>query len=180
LKKAISLLFSFLFFLNIIGYYGVFLTLQYHNNVAVNERLDAMDYGHYETFELVIPLAVPYATGDHGFERVVGEFEYNGEFFHMIRQKLSHDTLIVVCGKDNRQKTIRNAIADVVRTFTGDSRTQSSTVKPLPPLIKDYIKLSIELRSDSPGWENTIAQSSHRKNLFSSYVPSIAHPPERG
>ena len=37
-----------------------------------------------------------------GYERVNGEFEHNGEFFKLVKQKLENDTLNIVCIKDHR------------------------------------------------------------------------------
>jgi hypothetical protein len=162
-----------------VGYYGVFLGLQYKNNFAMARQLDAADADCNLTFEIKIPLTVAYAVDDQEFKRVSGQFAYQGEFYQMVKQKLAHDTLTVICLKDQQQKKIQGALADFVKTFTGTPATSSSG-KLLPSLIKDYLLRTLELRNLSTGWENSIYETNNCKIFIPSYSSTILHPPERG
>jgi hypothetical protein len=47
-----------------------------------------------ETILLKIPVAVPYQIDSEGYERVDGEFEHQGEFYRLVKQKYQNDTFV--------------------------------------------------------------------------------------
>lgn len=162
------------------GYYGVFLGLQYQNDKEMIQKLDAEDYSESETKIIKIPILIPYATDSKGFERVDGKFQHNGEFYRLVKQKLSKDTLYIVCVKDNENKIIDQAMSSFVKTFTDQPIDNSSSSKIVISFIKDYIPHTFAVRHLSFGWESDVVKESKRTILKSSFYPSITHPPERG
>lgn len=162
------------------GYYGVFLGLQYKNDRDMVQRLDAENYSDSETITIKIPISIPYATDSKGFERVDGKFEHNGEFYRLVKQKLVQDTLYVVCLKDHENKRIDEAMASLVKTFTDKPVDQHSSAKIVISFIKDYIPQVFTVQCLSPGWEIDVVKESSCRFIKSSFYPSIVHPPERG
>jgi hypothetical protein len=80
-----------------------------------------------ETVTLKVPVAIPYLQNTD-FERVNGEFEHNGEFFRLVKQRFASDTLYIVCIKDTRSKHIKQALAEYVKTFSDHPVTSTSPI----------------------------------------------------
>lgn len=179
MRKLISISLILLLLFNVMGYYGLFLGLRYQNTQQFTQRLDAEEYNVAEEVMIKIPMSVPYATDNQEFERVNGEFEHNGEFYRLIKQRLSNDTLYVVCIKDQTSKKINQALTDYVKTFTDSPGTSHNTVNTLPNFIKDYLSNSFSIKRLSVGWSLEVQQQSAPKSLTSSFFASIVHPPER-
>lgn len=179
LRKLFSIVFSLLLLLNVMGYYGVFLGLQYKNDKDMIQRLDAENYSLSETVTIKIPISIPYAADSKSFERVDGQFEHNGEFYRLVKQKLAQDTLYIVCIKDHENKRIDEAIANFVKTFTDKPVDQNSGSKIVVSFIKDYLPQSLTVQHLSLGWETDVVKESSCSILKSSFHPSIVHPPER-
>jgi hypothetical protein len=151
MKTTFSVFLALLVMLNVFGYYGIFLGLQYKNSRDVTSRLHAEDYNEAETTTIKIPLSVPY-MGNTAYEQLEGEFEYNGEFFHLVKQKLFQDTLYIVCIRDQQHKEINQALADYVKTFTENYSGNSSQSKAVPSFIKDFLATQISIESSEQGW----------------------------
>jgi hypothetical protein len=110
---------------------------------------------------------------------VDGEFEYNGEFYRLVKQRLSRDTLYVVCFKDQKTKEIHQALIDYVKTFTDKPVDAKSSGKMLTSVIKDYVGSNFAVITSTHGWVDQVQKQSHRRYFISSFCSSIVHPPER-
>ena len=161
------------------GYYGVFLGLQYTNDMNMIQRLDADDYSASETVTIKVPLTVPYAAASKSFERVDGKFEHKGEFYRLVKQRLADDTLYVVCIKDRQNKRINEAMSTFVKTFTDKPVDQHSSSKIVINFIKDYIQQSFTIQHISMGWATDVVKETSCSILESTFHTSILHPPER-
>lgn len=156
MRKVASICLLALLLLNIVGYYGVFLGLKYKNTVEVALRLDADNFEEGEFIVIKVPLAVPY-MGNTGYERVNGEIEHNGEFYNLVKQKLSNDTLFVVCVKNHQRKHIEKALEDYVRTFTDKASETGHQAKLVPSFIKDFLPTEILIESSVAGWSKSMS-----------------------
>jgi hypothetical protein len=123
LKRLTTICLVALLLLNVLGYYGVFVGLQYQNERSQLKRFDADLYDESETFTIKVPISIPYAVDQSDFERVDGEFEHQGQIYRMVKQRLSNDTLHIVCIKDHHETRITQALKDYVLKA-------SRTVKP--------------------------------------------------
>lgn len=162
------------------GYYGVFLGLQYKNDREMIQKFDAENYSDSDVITIKIPMTIPYATDSKEFARVDGKFEHNGEFYRMVKQKLSQDTLFVVCVKDHENKRIDDAMTKFVKTFTDKPVDNSSNAKIVISFAKDYISQSFTIQPVTLGWEADVVKESSCSIIKSSFTSSIVHPPERG
>ena len=180
MKTFATIIFIFLLILNIIGYYGVFLGVQYQNTVDMIQKLDDETYDPSEEITLKIPIVIPYAYDSPGYERVDGEFEHKGEFYRMVKQRLSKDTLYIVCIKDLQAKLMNEAFMKYVKTFSDNpSGNQSNGSKVFSTFFKDYFTKTFAMCSSSIGWEHEVITSTSLSFFISSFCPSIIHPPER-
>jgi hypothetical protein len=179
-RKLFSILFALLLLLNVMGYYGVFLGLQYKNDKEMLQKFDAEDYSDSELITITIPITIPYAIDSKDFARVDGKFEHKGEFYRLVKQKLSQDTLFVVCVKDHENKRIDDAMTSFVKTFTDKPvDNNQSNAKIVITFIKDYIPQGFTVQPVSVGWETDVVKESSCRVLKSSFIASIIHPPER-
>ncbi len=168
-----------LLLLNVWGYYGVFLGLQVQNNREMVQRLDEENYINSETMVIKVPLSVPYGSGSQEFQRVQGQFEFKGEYFQLVKQKLQGDTLLIVCIKDQQSKVLHQALASYVKTFTDKPVDCPAGVKILSSLSIDYFSPDFELYHSALGWEQKAVKEVTLPKITSSYCPSIVHPPQR-
>jgi hypothetical protein len=179
MRKLASILLILLLLFNVLGYYGLFLGLNYQNKQQLIQRLDLADYNESEAVTLRIPISIPYAIDAKEFERVDGEFEHQGEYYHLVKQRLSQDTLYIVCIKDNNSKRIHQALEDYVKTFTDNPAGGTNSVKVIPTFIKEYVSASFEMKHISSGWVLPVNNSSFATVFIDSFTASIIHPPER-
>ncbi len=177
MKRLTAIVVLNIFLLNVLGYYGVLLGLKVRASNELSEMLDSdmYDLGGSVTFK--IPLTVPYGVNSEFYETVSGEFEKDGVTYRMVKQRLYHDTLYIVCVKDDLSSKINNALAEFVQSFTGQGDDDQKTAA--PNFIKDYITSVTSLASLQPGWQLEVVQASTPRYFFDSYFSSIVHPPDR-
>jgi hypothetical protein len=179
-KKVTSILLIVLVLLNVMGYYGVFIGLDYHHDHQLSEKFDTDIYNVKEAITLRIPIAIPYATESADFQRVDGEFEYMGNTYRLVKQRILNDTLYIVCVKDVEGQQIAQALRDYVKTFSGKPADAKSQSKTQITLIKDYIPSSYSIASSSEGWMTVVCNQTLTEVFVNSFFASIVHPPERG
>lgn len=78
-------------------------------------RLDADNYKSGDLTILAIPLSLPYPVQQTAYERVDGDFEYQGEYYKLVKQKIENDTLFVACIKDSSEKKISIALFEYAK-----------------------------------------------------------------
>jgi hypothetical protein len=106
-KKSLTLVLLVLFLFNVLGYYGVFVGLQFANEREMKALFDDTNFLPEEEITIKVPITIPYATDSREFSRVDGEFEHDGEVYRMVKQRYIGDTLYMVCVKDNNSKEIK-------------------------------------------------------------------------
>jgi hypothetical protein len=147
-----------LFLLNVLGYYGVFVGIQFKNARAMQTLFDNEEYNRTHEVTIKVPLTVPYATDSREYTRVDGEFEHQGEMYRMVKQKLQRDTLYIVCVKDNTSKDIKQALAEYVKSFSDKPASEKNQSKTLQNLIKDYISTATAIQTHNLGWSYAVSQ----------------------
>ncbi len=172
-------MFIFLLLFNVLGYYGLFFGLHYQNRQQLIQQFDAGQYNQQQTVTIKVPLAIPYANNTEEYQRVDGEFEHNGEVYRMVKQRLSQDTLYIVCVKDMKGTRINQALADYVKTLADSPAGDQHQAPALPAFIKEYIVSSYTIKSQTRGWSSDVRNEKSPVVLTDSYCASIVHPPER-
>lgn len=178
MKKLFAITLLVLFVFQFVGYYFVYVGLRYQAKSDLITRLDSRDFSQDETITLKIPFTLPYWADSRGYERVNGEFQYQGEFYQLVEQKLEKDTLYVVCIKNANERKLYEAMTDYVK-LTNDLPASSKTVKLLNSMMKDYVKgVGTEIHKKQQGWsqENLFGDPSF--NLLSLAIPIFSPPPE--
>lgn len=176
MKKPIAIFLVLLLLFNAMGFYGLLQGLRYRTTAELVKRLDRHGYSEEETILLKLPVAVPYKMDSENYERVDGEFEHQGEFYRLVKQKYSHDTLYIVCIKDHASKRIDQALADYVKTFTDKPVDNKNTAKNYSNFIKDFLPTLINMSTATDGWNYSVAPGSVVR-FFSDRSLAVFTPP---
>lgn len=176
LKKAVAIFLVFLLLFNALGFYGLLQGLQFKNTLDLVKRLDNKQYSKDETITLKIPFSVPYQVNSNAYERVDGQIQFEGEYYRLVEQKLSRDTLFVVCIKDHASKRIMAALEDYVKTFTDQPVQAKNTGKSFISFIKDFLPPSNLKSTVSEGWNYSVV-STPIAEKFSSRTLAVFTPP---
>ena len=177
LRKLLSIAFVLLMLMTSMGFYGIFLGLKLRNDAANDIQFDRDDLREFETVTFKIPISLPYSTDDAGFERIDGKYEYNGEFFRLVKQRYANDTITIVCVKDQHEKVIENAMKTYVKTFASQ-HTENQGAKLQISLIKDYLPQSFSLMSGAGGWVVKFQFCSLPDNESAAHLSRVTQPPE--
>lgn len=176
LRKSIASFFLFIILLNIAGYYLVMEGWQWHNTVTWS-----FDENASNSHELIveIPLNVPYATQVKDWEKVEGQFEYKGEVYRIVKEKLTLDALYIACVKDNQSSLIKQHLEDFAKTFTDKPVDGKQSVKSFPGFIKEFVSQTVSIKTSVAGWSLSVAFVLPSNSLVPSFYSSIVHPPEQ-
>lgn len=178
MKRGVASILLVIFVLNVFGYYGVFMGVRFQAAQKVRNGFDIDNYQRAAEVTIAVPLSVPYASsGMEEYQRVDGEFNYQGDVFRLVKQKLSKDTLYIVCIKDSQTNKIDKALEDYVKTFTDSPSGEKSQSKSAPAISKDYFSSLIEIESTQSGWEHSIQWPSIHAGKIASYQEQSIQPP---
>lgn len=179
MKKLFSIAFVLILMLNVMGYYGVFVGMQYQNDMAMTKVLDSNAYDEAHAVTIKIPVSIPYMTDNADFERVNGKFEHEGNVYRLVKQKYAKDTLTVVCVKDFEDQRINQALTKYVKTFADKASDEQSGSKVSFNFIKDYLTQDFSILAGSEGLVTDVILNSFQRNLIPTFSSSVVHPPER-
>lgn len=178
MRKLLSLLLVLLMFLNVMGYYWILTGMEFHSVQSVESRLNTDNYSEAETITFKFHLAAPYLTNQNDYERAEGQFEYNGEYYHLVKQQYANDTLQLVCIKNHDSKRINTALNDYVKTFADQPTNTGKSVHEFSSLIKDYIANQFSITHSSEGWVSTIYFSLPSVGKTIPFHTTVTQPPE--
>lgn len=177
MRKLLSYLFISLMCLNVMGYYFILTGMQFHSARSLESKLNADNYKEAETVTFKFHLSVPYFT-NQDFERGEGQFEYNGEYYHLVKKSYANDTLQLVCIKNHDSKRITTALNDFVKTFTDQPTNTGKSSVEISSLIKDYLPQEFSITHSSDGWASTLCYSLPSIGKPISFHTDVTQPPE--
>lgn len=137
------------------GYYWILTGMQFHSVQSFESKLNADNFSEAETITFKFHMALPYYAGNGEFERTEGQFEYKGEYYHLVKQKYSNDILELVCIKNHNSKQINVALKDYVKTFADQPANTGKSGLEISTLIKDYLAGQFSISHSSEGWIST-------------------------
>lgn len=176
MRKTLAIFFLSIILLNIAGYYLVFEGWKYHNSISWSFDEEA---SNAQELIVEIPVNVPYATQAKDWEKADGQFEYQGDMYRIVKQKLTLDAVYIACVKDNEGNRIKQQLEDFVKSFTDKPGDAKQSVKSFPGFIKEYVSNIVSVKSSVLGWSLAVAFVLPAQSLVPSFSVSIVHPPER-
>lgn len=163
--------------MNILGYYGIFLGLQYRNTVTITRQLDSDTYDESQTVTIQVPLSVPYMYNDADFKRAEGTIEHNGETYRLVKQKYANDTLTMICVRDAVGERIKEVLSDYVMSFSDNAGDEQQNSKLTVSFIKDYLPQAFSMLTISAGWQVDVVNDNAAGDLIPTFTVSVIHPP---
>lgn len=130
----------------------MFMGLQYQADIKMDQRLESDNYSKEETVTLKIPISLPYQFHPVGFQQASGTFEYNGEFFNLVKQKIENDTLFAVCIKNVDKSTLSETMTNFERAINNWPQSSNKAYNLINTFIKDYNTCSTTKIIGTPGW----------------------------
>jgi hypothetical protein len=177
-KKLFSSVCLALILLNVMGYYGVLIGLEYKSRQNIINQFDIGIYNRSHALSLKIPLAA-YAVESKSFHDDNGDFIQNGQLYRLIKQRVYQDTFHVIYLKDIRGTAINLALKDYAQSFGSQPEDEGGDSYVLPLFMKEYWVRSFSLRNANSGWTLPVLLSTRARSFISVFSPSIIHPPER-
>lgn len=127
-----------IFLFNVGGYYLALWALEYKTSKELNARIDKDLYTHEETIEIRIPITLPYPLQDRDFERTKGTFEYQGEYYQLVKHKMQGDELVIICIRNQEQKQVVDTITEYVNIANDLPGAAKKALSFFGKLLKDY------------------------------------------
>lgn len=167
-----------IFLFNVGGYYLVFWGLRSQAKQDLLHRLDADKYSSEDLVVLTIPISLPYPIQQNGYERVNGEFEYNGEYYNLVKQRLENDTLFMVCIRDHDEKKLVSTMTDYANQANSLPASTKHTLDLFGKLFKDFTSTLITCISSGEGWSLNISFANEASELLQQNYPILSPPPK--
>ncbi len=177
MKKLVSMLLLAMLLFNTGGYYVMFWALRYQADTELQQQLDDNEYPESEAFQIKIPITLPYQMNWNDFERLTGEFEHNGEFYQLIKQKLENDTLKIVCIKNHKEKQLVTSMTDFTKV-SNDLPANTSSLKVLGNFLKEYSPTGDVKIICGHGWSSPLLFANPSYSILSFVVPIESPPPQ--
>ncbi|MEJ1241002.1 hypothetical protein WBG78_22840 [Chryseolinea sp. T2] len=177
MKKVVCILLVALHLINLVGGYWIFYALQQQTRATLAGELDLDMYAGSQAILIKLPLVDPVSDKEN-YERVDGEFEYNGTVYRMVKQKFYKDTVYIVCYKDDTSIALKDALQDYVKTFTDTPSGNKQESKFDSLFIKDYlhqgkVKLTVHFIAI-----NIVNHTVYLNGYTHQYDFAIDHPPQ--
>ena len=175
MKKIVSICLLILFTFNLGGYYFLFWALQSRADEQLAKQLDDNINQVDHSFEIKIPLTLPYPLQQTDFQRKDGEFVYKNEHFRLVKQKLENDTLTIVCIKNHKAQQL----TIVMDEFSAKTSSDQSDGLMFPgKAMQEYEPLEFLQLVTSKGWSLSLEKISPISD-FSSVALAFPSPPPR-
>lgn len=164
--------------LNIVGGYWLLVGLESKNKIELSTLLDKDHYSGSQAITIKLPLAGTHDSNTENYERVDGEFEYEGTVYRMVKQKFYQDTVYLVCYKDEKSSVLKSSMQDYLKSLTDHSAEKKSENKTPGNFIKDYLSAAKIQRAENQQGVVIV----HSLPYLSSYKQlncfSVDHPPQ--
>lgn len=116
----------------------MFIGLQYRADNKMDQRLESHNYEKEETFTVKLPISLPYPIQEEGFQRTNGKFEYNGEFFNLVKHKIENDTLHIVLINNTDKSAISKSMTNFEKAINNWSHSSEKAHNLIITFTKDY------------------------------------------
>jgi len=142
------------------------------------QRLDAENYTSSDVVVISLPMSLPYPLQQQGYQRVNGEFEYQGEYYSLVKQRLENDTLFMVCIKNHEEKKLVSALNDYTNLVNSLPASAQHAVDMFGKLFKDYTASALTSISAGSGWCVSIQFAELEFSTLQHNYPVLSPPPK--
>jgi len=141
-------------------------------------HLDADNYSSNDVVVIPVPLSIPYLQQE-GYERVNGEFEYQGQYYSLVKQRLENDTLFLVCIKDHKKKSLVNGLKEYSNLVNDLPASAEHSGGQFAKFLKDYTSVAPVSILAGTGWSMQFLFVEKEYSLLQQSY-QVLSPPPRG
>lgn len=123
-------------------------------------------------------MVLPYQLNQQEYERVDGEFTYQGQLYRLAKQKHENDTLYLVCIDSKQEMLLTNSLNDFIKLSNDIPTTSKHAIYFICKLLKDYQRETHEDLIAGAGWFLTIFYSEEKSLYFNPHIPVSSPPPK--
>jgi len=182
LRKSAAVILLLILLFNIIGYRVWFYYAEQKADMAMESRLDKDQYDVNDLISITVPLDNPYQLEQRNFQRVDGEFNFQGKNFKYVKRKVSDGNLILLCIPDARKMVLKKAKAEygnAANDLNGNSKGSSRSGTQKSFSGNDYTSETFQLSTSIlPFFHTSILVSVVNAKLVSQFIPSPGKPPQ--
>lgn len=139
-------------------------------------RLDTDNYSSHDVVVFSVPISIPYLQ-QQSYERVNGEFEYQGQYYSLVKQRLENDTLYLVCIKDQMKKKLVNVLNEYSNLVNNLPAKAQHPAGQFEKLFKDYTSAAPASISAVGGWCIQLFFVEEEFSLLHQSYPVLSPPP---
>jgi len=182
LRKSAAVILLLILLFNIIGYRVWFYYAEQKADMAMESRLDKDQYDVNDLISITVPLDNPYQLEQRNFQRIDGEFNFQGKNFKYVKRKVSDGNLILLCIPDARKMVLKKAKAEygnAANDLNGNSKGSSRSGTQKSFSGNDYTSETFQLSTSIlPFFHTSILVSVINAKLVSQFIPSPGKPPQ--
>jgi hypothetical protein len=182
LRKSATIILLLILLFNIIGYRVWFYYVEQKADMAMEARLDKDQYDVNDLISITVPLDNPYQLEQRNFQRIDGEFNFQGKNFKYVKRKVSDGKLILLCIPDARKMVLKKAKAEygnAANDINGNSKGSSRSGTQKSFSGNDYTSETFQLSTSIlPVFHTSILVSVVNAKLVSQFIPSPGKPPQ--
>jgi len=182
LRKSAAIILLLILLFNIIGYRVWFYYAEQKADVAMESRLDKDQYNENDLISITVPLDNPYQLEQKNYQRIDGEFNFQGKNFKYVKRKVSDGKLILLCIPDARKMILKKAKAEygnAANDLSGNSKGSSRSGTQKSFSGNEYTSETFQLSTSILPYPHTsILNGFINTKLVSEYIPTPGKPPQ--
>ena len=125
-----------------LGYYAVMAIKEVDIKNKLTKNIKSGVISDTEMLVFKVPIDFYHQTNRKGFEDIQGEFQYEGKFYEMVKQKLESDTLYVYCVDNKAKQSVVSDVSEHTKVHLNNTKAHSDKKQKTPTnLIKEYLTL---------------------------------------
>jgi hypothetical protein len=164
-----------------IGYYIVFFIQRVNVKQGITQTIEQGNISEDDFIVFGIPITLPYQS-ERDFERMEGDFEYEGKHYEMVKKKLKNDTLYVYCINNVAQERLKAKLSRHTSEHVGElagNQAQKSAEKIIKHIIKDYLSQPADIFSAHLQNNALLTTPTHYLLCVSSTALRVPSPPPK-
>jgi cbb3-type cytochrome oxidase subunit 3 len=181
LRKSASIILLLVFLFNMIGYRAWFYYAEKKADASMEARLDKDQYDENELVSITIPLYNPYQLDQNSFERVNGEFNYQGKTFKLVKRRISDGNLVLLCIPDAHKTVLKKAkteFGNLTNDLAGNGKNSSRSGLQKNFSGSDYTIDNCRFQITAFSNSYLIPACFNNADLSDAFIPSPGKPPQ--
>jgi cbb3-type cytochrome oxidase subunit 3 len=183
LRKTAAIFLLLILLFNVVGYRAWFYYAEKKADRQLEARLDKNEYQEDDLITIKIPLNIPYQLDRYQFERVDGEFSFNGKIYKYVKRKVVDGNIILLCIPDANKMSLKKARTDFGNGANDIASSSTNKKIPSAPLQKSTIVSEYEEVLFPYAKGNVFTILAHRTDrspagLAEGLIAIIGKPPE--